>query len=102
MRPLVPHARISDSDALVTPTACADIRSPGKRKSEKARLRRGITLLVATPERLLDHLTKTESLQLSLRRDRGLERLVLDEVDRLLDRGGLEGKVEQIVQRLCG
>jgi superfamily II DNA/RNA helicase len=38
-----------------------------KRKSEKARLRRGITLLVATPGRLLDHLTKMESLPLSLR-----------------------------------
>ena len=38
-----------------------------KRKSEKARLRRGITLLVATPGYLLNHLTKTESLPLSLR-----------------------------------
>ncbi len=37
-----------------------------KRKSEKARLRRGITLLVAMPGRLLNHLTKTESLPLSL------------------------------------
>jgi hypothetical protein len=38
-----------------------------KRKSEKARLRRGVTLLVATPGRLLNHLMKTESLPLSLR-----------------------------------
>jgi ATP-dependent RNA helicase DDX31/DBP7 len=38
-----------------------------KRKSEKARLRRGVTLLVATPGHLLNHLTKTESLPLSLR-----------------------------------
>ncbi len=38
-----------------------------KRKSEKARLRRGITLLVAMPGHLLNHLTKTESLLLSLR-----------------------------------
>jgi hypothetical protein len=37
-----------------------------KRKSEKARLRRGITLLVATPGHLLNHLTKTESFPLSL------------------------------------
>ncbi|KAL3779283.1 hypothetical protein ACHAW5_003291 [Stephanodiscus triporus] len=72
-----------------------------KRKSEKARLRRGITVLIATPGRLLDHLTKTESLLLSLRR-RGLEWLVLDEADRLLDGGGLGGQVEQIVQRLRG
>jgi ATP-dependent RNA helicase DDX31/DBP7 len=73
-----------------------------KRKSEKARLRKGITLLVATPGRLLDHLTKTESLSLSLKRNRGLEWLVLDEADRLLDGGGLGGQVEQIVQRLRG
>ncbi len=37
-----------------------------KRKSEKARLRRGITLLVATPGHLLNHLMKAESLPLSL------------------------------------
>ncbi len=37
-----------------------------KRKSEKAWLRRGITLLVTTPGRLLNHLTKTESLPLLL------------------------------------
>jgi ATP-dependent RNA helicase DDX31/DBP7 len=84
-----------------SPTDCADIRSPGMRKSEKARLRRETTLLVTTPGRLLDHLTKTESLPLSLRRDRGLEWLVLDEVDRLLDGGGLGGLVEQIFQWLC-
>jgi hypothetical protein len=37
-----------------------------KRKSEKARLRRGITLLVTTPGHLLSHLMKTESLPLLL------------------------------------
>ena len=79
-----------------------------KRKSEKARLRRGITILVATPGRLLDHLTKTESLVLALKKKTknkngnggGLEWLVLDEADRLLDGGGLGGQVEQIIQRL--
>jgi ATP-dependent RNA helicase DDX31/DBP7 len=38
-----------------------------KHKSEKAWLRRGITLLVATPGHLLNHLTKMASLPLSLR-----------------------------------
>jgi ATP-dependent RNA helicase DDX31/DBP7 len=82
-----------------------------KRKSEKSRLRKGITILVATPGRLLDHLTKTESLILSLKKKKtmkngggesggGLEWLVLDEADRLLDGGGLGGQVEQIIQRL--
>ena len=37
-----------------------------KCKSEKARLRRGITLLVAMPGHLLNHLTKTESIPLLL------------------------------------
>jgi hypothetical protein len=54
------------------------------------------------PRRLLDHLTKTESLPLLLRSDSGLEWLVLDKVDPLLDRGSFGGQVEQIVQRLCG
>jgi ATP-dependent RNA helicase DDX31/DBP7 len=31
-----------------------------KRKSEKARLRKGVTILVATPGRLLDHLQHSE------------------------------------------
>jgi ATP-dependent RNA helicase DDX31/DBP7 len=69
---------------------------PG-RKSEKAQLRRGITLLVAMPGRLLNHLTKTESLPLLLRSNSGLKWLILDEVDRLLDGGSFGGQVEQIV-----
>lgn len=68
-----------------------------KRKSEKARLRRGITILIATPGRLLDHLSKTESLMVALKGK--LEWFVLDEADRLLD-SGLGGQVEQIVQHL--
>ena len=67
------------------------------RKSEKARLRKGISILVATPGRLLDHLSKTESLLLSLKGK--LQYLVLDESDRLLDMG-LGGQIEQIVQRI--
>lgn len=68
-----------------------------KRKSEKARLRKGITILIATPGRLLDHLSKTESLLVALKGK--LEWFVLDEADRLLD-AGLGGQVEQIVQHL--
>lgn len=68
-----------------------------KRKSEKARLRKGITILIATPGRLLDHLSKTESLMVALKGK--LEWFVLDEADRLLD-AGLGGQVEQIVQHL--
>ena len=68
-----------------------------KRKSEKARIRKGITVLVATPGRLLDHLTRTESLLMALKGK--LEWLVADEADRLLDLG-LGEQVKQIVQRI--
>ena len=55
-----------------------------KRKSEKARLRKGCTLLCATPGRLLDHLSNTESFVCTAGT---LRWLVLDEADRLLDMG---------------
>lgn len=53
-----------------------------RRKSEKARLRKGVTVLVCTPGRLLDHLKTTKC----FRRD-SLRWLILDEADRLLDMG---------------
>lgn len=53
-----------------------------KRKSEKARLRKGVNILVATPGRLVDHLVHTQSFQIEKCRW-----LVLDEADRLLDMG---------------
>lgn len=65
-----------------------------KRKAEKARLRRGATIVVSTPGRLLDHLQHTQS----FRRDR-LRWLVLDEADRLLDLG-FEQQVRMILQSL--
>ena len=66
-----------------------------KRKSEKARLRKVINILIATPGRLLDHLEKTDCLLMALKGK--LEWIVLDESDRLLDMG-LGSQVEQIVQ----
>lgn len=36
-----------------------------KKKSEKARLRKGVVILVCTPGRLLDHLKSTESFNLT-------------------------------------
>ena len=53
-----------------------------KRKSEKARLRKGITILIATPGRLLDHLGKTECLTTALKGK--LEWIVLDEAGKSL------------------
>lgn len=57
------------------------------RAKEKARLRKGVTLLAATPGRLLDHLQNTVSF-----RTEELRWLVLDEADRLLDLG-FEAKI---------
>jgi ATP-dependent RNA helicase DDX31/DBP7 len=65
-----------------------------KRKSEKARLRKGVGVLVSTPGRLLDHLRNTNSFQLP-----NLSWLVFDEADRLLDMG-FEQDVRQILEML--
>jgi ATP-dependent RNA helicase DDX31/DBP7 len=67
-----------------------------KRKSEKARLRKGATVVVATPGRLLDHLRTTESFSCSAST---LRWLVLDEADRLLDMG-FGAQVRDIVAAL--
>lgn len=48
-----------------------------KKKSEKARLRKGVGILVATPGRLLDHLQNTQCFKFC-----NLRWLVLDEADR--------------------
>ena len=88
-----------------------------KRKSEKARLRKGFTMLIGTPGRILDHLQKTECLRSSLslitteetskkapNPEHALQWLVLDEADRLLDMG-LGGQIKSIlsiIQDLCG
>ena len=53
-----------------------------KRKSEKARVRKGITILIATPGRLVDHISKTKCLSL-----KSVQWLVLDECDRMLELG---------------
>lgn len=65
-----------------------------KRKSEKARLRNGINVLIGTPGRLCDHLIHTDALKL-----RKVEYLVLDEADRLFELG-YEKDVRSIVEVL--
>lgn len=62
-----------------------------KRKSEKARLRKGINILIGTPGRLVDHLLHTATLKLDK-----TQFLVLDEGDRLLEMG-YERDVKKIV-----
>lgn len=64
------------------------------RHKEKARLRKGLPVLVTTPGRLLDHLKSTESFSV-----RGLQAMVMDEADRLLDMG-FEKPIREIVELL--
>ena len=70
---------------LTLPVWCqvgGSVHGGENRAKEKARLRRGVTVLVATPGRLLDHLQNTAAF-----RTEELRWLVLDEADRLLDLG---------------
>uniref|UniRef100_A0A8C3Y809 ATP-dependent RNA helicase n=1 Tax=Catharus ustulatus TaxID=91951 RepID=A0A8C3Y809_CATUS len=51
-------------------------------KSEKARLRKGINILISTPGRLVDHIKSTECIHF-----RRTQWLIIDEADRILDLG---------------
>ncbi|XP_053551923.1 probable ATP-dependent RNA helicase DDX31 [Bombina bombina] len=53
-----------------------------KRKSEKARLRKGINILISTPGRLVDHIKSTQSIHFTR-----VRWLIVDEADRILDLG---------------
>ncbi|GBE60443.1 DEAD DEAH box helicase [Babesia ovata] len=64
------------------------------RKSEKAQIRKGITVVIGTPGRVLDHCESTASFKVS-----NMEMFVLDEADRLLDMG-FEVKIRGIYKFL--
>ena len=64
------------------------------KKSEKARLRKGVNILIATPGRLADHLDNTRVLDVSTARW-----LVLDEGDRLMEMG-FEDELRSIVAKI--
>lgn len=66
------------------------------RTHEKARLRKGVPILVTTPGRLLDHLQNTSSFNVGKCRW-----LVLDEADRLMDLG-FEETIDGILKGLEG
>lgn len=65
-----------------------------QKKREKARVRKGLNILVATPGRLVDHLENTEALDISK-----VRYLVLDEGDRLMELG-FEEDITKIVKHL--
>jgi ATP-dependent RNA helicase DDX31/DBP7 len=64
------------------------------KQSEKARLRKGVNILIATPGRLADHLDNTEVLNVST-----VRWLVLDEGDRLMELG-FEEEIKGIVDKI--
>ncbi|KAJ9551259.1 hypothetical protein OSB04_015304 [Centaurea solstitialis] len=64
------------------------------RLKEKARLRKGISILVATPGRLLDHLKHTTSFV-----HKNLQWIIFDEADRILELG-FGKEIEEIIDIL--
>lgn len=66
-----------------------------KKKSEKARIRKGVNIMVATPGRLADHLENTSSFDISQ-----VRWLVLDEGDRLVELGFQE-TIEKVTDLLA-
>lgn len=64
------------------------------KKAEKARIRKGVNFLVATPGRLADHIDNTKSLILGT-----VRWLVLDEGDRLMDLG-FEEDLKKVITAL--
>ena len=64
------------------------------KKAEKARIRKGVNFLVATPGRLADHIDNTKALSLTT-----VRWLILDEGDRLMDLG-FEDDLEKAISAL--
>lgn len=65
-----------------------------KKKAEKARLRKGVNILIATPGRLVDHIENTDNLKLGQ-----VRYLVMDEGDRLMELG-FEENIKKILSKL--
>jgi ATP-dependent RNA helicase DDX31/DBP7 len=65
-----------------------------KKKSEKARIRKGLNILVTTPGRLIDHMGSTNNLELTK-----LKWFIIDEADRLLEQG-FEESITKIVDHI--
>lgn len=63
-------------------------------KKEKAKLRKGLTVVVCTPGRLLYHLQNTQNINFSR-----LQAVIIDEADRLLDMG-FEREMTQCLEEL--
>ena len=89
--------RDSDNEEQYTRWLVSGLLTGGStRTHEKARLRRGVPILVSTPGRLLDHLQNTSRFQCAKTLF-----LVLDEADRLMDLG-FEETIRGIIKALDG
>ncbi|QPG94872.1 ATP-dependent RNA helicase dbp7 [Epichloe festucae Fl1] len=64
------------------------------KKAEKARIRKGVNFLIATPGRLADHIDNTKALNLGT-----VRWLILDEGDRLMDLG-FEQDLKKVIDAL--
>lgn len=104
LRPSDESPDAADSGPRLTRWLVSGLLTGGAtRTHEKARLRKGVPILVSTPGRLLDHLQNTSSFNVGKCRW-----LVLDEADRLMELGfeetiqgilkGLEGRRKLAVQ----
>jgi ATP-dependent RNA helicase DDX31/DBP7 len=76
------YAVLESALRFTTTIVAGHVMGGEKKKSEKARLRKGMNILVATPGRLADHLGHTKALDFS-----SVRWLVLDEGDRLMELG---------------
>lgn len=70
-----------------------------RKKSEKARLRKGCNFIIGTPGRILDHLQNTQSIKEQL--GSSLRYVILDEGDKLMELG-FEETLTQILQIVHG
>ena len=97
LRPLDESPDDADSGPRLTRWLVSGLLTGGAtRAHEKARLRKGVPILVSTPGRLLDHLQNTSSFNVGKCRW-----LVLDEADRLMELG-FEDTIQGILKSLEG
>ncbi|KAK3943294.1 ATP-dependent RNA helicase DBP7 [Diplogelasinospora grovesii] len=73
---------------------CTTVIGGESKKSEKARIRKGVNILIATPGRLADHLDNTKVLEVGT-----VRWLVLDEGDRMMEMG-FEEDIRTIVGKI--
>ncbi|KAK3956648.1 P-loop containing nucleoside triphosphate hydrolase protein [Pseudoneurospora amorphoporcata] len=73
---------------------CTTVIGGESKKSEKARIRKGVNILIATPGRLTDHLDNTKVLEVGT-----VRWLVLDEGDRMMEMG-FEDDIRTIVGKI--